>query len=110
MSVKHIFFDLDRTLWDFEENSTQTLTELIIQFNLIDKGVKNIQDFIKRYRLHNERLWDLYRQEKITKNELRGSRFLLTLEEYGIYDVELAEEFGIEYVKQSPLKTILLTC
>ena len=26
---KHIFFDLDRTLWDFEKNSNEVLNELI---------------------------------------------------------------------------------
>ena len=27
--VKHVFFDLDHTLWDFETNSRETLRELV---------------------------------------------------------------------------------
>lgn len=107
MSIKHIFFDLDRTLWDFEYNSKTTLLELISQFDLLEKGVSNAQDFIAKYQKNNERLWDLYRKDKITKQELRGKRFLLTLKEYNIHNSRLAEDFGLEYIKQSPLKTQL---
>jgi len=105
--MKHIFFDLDRTLWDFEKNSHTTLLELIFQFNLIERGIDNAEDFIKKYKIHNARLWDLYRENKINKEKLRSKRFLMVLEEYGIDDKDLAEQFGLAYIKQSPLKTKL---
>ena len=38
MTIKHIFFDLDRTLWDFEKNSIVTLTEIFNDFNFIKNG------------------------------------------------------------------------
>ena len=106
-NIKDIFFDLDNTLWDFEKNSETTLLEIINEFNLINKGVNNAQDFIKRYKKHNERLWTLYRDNKITKEKLRGERFLLTLKEYGLNDPKLANDFGLAYIKKSPLKKIL---
>ncbi len=31
-----IFFDLDHTLWDFEKNSRETLSELFYEFGLND--------------------------------------------------------------------------
>ena len=37
MKYKHIFFDLDRTLWDFETNSNKTLLQLINRFSLVRK-------------------------------------------------------------------------
>ena len=104
MNIKHIFFDLDRTLWDFESNSLQTLTELFNQFNLSYLGLNSAENFIRKYKIHNERLWDLYREDKITKEELRGKRFYLTLKEYGIEDERLSEKIGLEYVRKSPLK------
>ncbi len=107
MNIKHIFFDLDRTLWDFEKNSKTTLLKLIEDFDLINHGINDSLDFIKRYKLHNSRLWDLYRDNVITKEELRDRRFLLTLKEYNINDSLLAESIGIEYVKKSPLQTAL---
>ena len=107
MKIKHIFFDLDRTLWDFEKNSKITLTEIIDILDLTSKGVDSAENFISKYRIHNERLWDLYRDNKITKEILRSERFLLTLQEYNIFDTKLADTFGNEYIKRSPLKTAL---
>ena len=37
--IKDIFFDLDRTLWDFEKNSNQTLLDIIKKFHLLKIGV-----------------------------------------------------------------------
>ena len=108
MKIDHIFFDLDRTLWDFEKNSKETLIELFEYFKLYKKGIKSSEEFINKYRFHNERLWSLYRQNSITKEELRTKRFYLVLEDYGIFDFQLAEDFGLSYVKNSPLKTSLL--
>ena len=105
MKYKHIFFDLDRTLWDFEKNSHTTLLQLISYFNLTDKGVDTPESFIKKYKIHNAKLWDLYREDEIKKEELRSKRFLMVLAEYGIDDKNLAEQFGLAYIKQSPLKT-----
>ena len=107
MNIKHIFFDLDRTLWDFEKNSKITLTEIIDSLDLISKGVDSAENFMSKYRIHNERLWNLYRDNKITKDILRSERFLLTLQEYNIFDTKLADTFGNEYIKRSPLKTAL---
>ena len=108
MSIIHIFFDLDRTLWDFDKNSQDTLTQLVEGFDLISRGIDNPENFINKYKIHNERLWDLYRVDKITKEELRTKRFRLVLAEYGILDKQLAEDFGMAYVKESPLKTRLV--
>lgn len=107
MKYKHIFFDLDRTLWDFEKNSHKTLLQLIDRFSLLKKGVDTAEDFIRRYKIHNDILWGLYRIDKISKKELRGKRFLLTMQEYGINDLQLAEDFGSAYIDESPYKTKL---
>ena len=106
--MKHIFFDLDRTLWDFDKNSHTTLLQLISDFNLLDKGVDSAESFIKKYQVYNERLWDAYREGDIKKEQLRSKRFLMVLAEYGIHDNNLADQFGLAYIKQSPLETELL--
>ena len=108
MNIKHIFFDLDRTLWDFEKNSYKTLLQLIDEFELIKRGVDTPEDFINKYKIHNEKLWVLYREGKITKENLRVKRFFMVLDEYGISDIDLADSFGKEYIRQSPLKTELI--
>ena len=40
----HIFFDLDRTLWDFEKNSHEVLTELYQKYDLINRGITDELD------------------------------------------------------------------
>ena len=107
MSIKHIFFDLDRTLWDFEKNSYLTLLEITDKFKLLDRGIDCPENFIRKYRVHNERLWGLYRHDELTKEELRSKRFLLTLQDYQIDDVKLANDIGLEYIAKSPLKNML---
>jgi putative hydrolase of the HAD superfamily len=104
---KHLFFDLDRTLWDFEKNSHEVLQELYLNYNLQAKGVSSVDDFINRYIVNNEKLWDLYRNNLIEKERLRDERFRVTLKEYGIYDNDLAASFGQDYIHLCPKKTHL---
>ncbi|MCF8366306.1 MAG: noncanonical pyrimidine nucleotidase, YjjG family, partial [Bacteroidales bacterium] len=59
---KHIFFDLDMTLWDFETNAREAYQDIYQKFELRKRGIENIDDFINTYFRHNDRLWDLYRK------------------------------------------------
>ena len=103
---KHLFFDLDRTLWDFEKNSIITLRSIFDKRKL-DKIFPDFNIFVSTYEAHNERLWDLYKLRKIRKDELRNERFLLTLKDFGIDDPKLAEQIGDDYVELSPMQTVL---
>lgn len=105
---QHVFFDLDRTLWDFETNSHETLIELIDKYKLIEKGISSPTTFINEYYVINDVLWEEYRQGKIDKELLRFERFKRALDKYEIFDRKLIEDFGNDYVYLSPLKTNLL--
>ena len=70
MSIKHIFFDLDHTLWDFETNSANTF-KFIFKENNIDVA---LDDFLHHYVPINHQYWKLYREEKVTKSVLRYQR------------------------------------
>lgn len=107
MKYKHLFFDLDKTLWDFESNSSQTLNELFIKYNLTQKGVSSSEDFIESYRMENDLLWEAYRKNLIEKEALRYDRFNKVLIRFGIDDSILCSEMAEEYVIQAPLKTAL---
>jgi len=104
---KHIFFDLDRTLWDFEKNAHEAYAEIYQEFKLKELGVPSIDDFVKNYLHHNEILWALYRDGKIEKVYLKSRRFELTLQDFGIDDPQLAKKIGEAYVTISPQKTNL---
>ncbi len=106
-TYKHIFFDLDRTLWHFEENSKKVLLDIYSKFDL-KKHIEFEEDFMSVYYNFNELLWERYRENKITKDELRSERFNLTLNHFMVNKPDLSEEIGYYYIEQSPLQTILL--
>ena len=39
MKYRHIFFDLDHTLWDFDANAKATLIEVYDQFKLSNRNI-----------------------------------------------------------------------
>jgi putative hydrolase of the HAD superfamily len=106
-TYKHIFFDLDKTIWDFDANSTETLRELYSEYELTKKGCPSYEAFHDRYNIHNTALWDAYRESMVTKEELSLQRFLLPLAEFGINDEKLAASISDAYVDRLPLKTKL---
>ena len=101
---KHIFFDLDRTLWDFEKNSEEVFRDIFELLDLEQNGVSDFDELFTTYRSVNHDLWDLYREGKIDKEFLNFQRFNQTLFEFGIENKELAQEMGKKYVKWSPYK------
>ena len=104
---QHLFFDLDRTLWDFEKSARQAFGEMFEIHKLGELGIENWEEFHSRYEVHNHELWDLYRHGKIEKEVLMWKRFSNTLKEYGIDDFELANKLGNTYVSISPRKVNL---
>ena len=99
---KHIFFDLDRTLWDFDAAAEVAFERIYEQYNLKSLGIPSAHEFHEVYHPLNEQLWELYREDKITKADLNRTRFLKPLEHYGIHDVELADHLSEDYVYWSP--------
>jgi putative hydrolase of the HAD superfamily len=107
MQYKHLFFDLDHTLWDFEANSRQTLKELNHLMQLESKGVNDFDLFHKNYLVHNDKLWERYRNGFIKVDELRWKRMWLALLDFKIADESLAREMGIVFLDLLPTRKIL---
>ena len=104
MKIKHIFFDLDHTLWDFETNSNKTF-EFIFNKNNINI---NFTDFKEIYRPINQRYWKLYREEKVTKAELRYARLKEAFNELNFYtDDSLIDLLAEEYIDYLPANNTL---
>lgn len=98
-NIKHIFFDLDHTLWDFEKNSDLTFQKIFSEQNLeID-----ISYFLDIYKPLNRVFWKLYREEKISKSELRYQRLKTVFDrlEYSISD-ETINTIAIDYIDYLP--------
>jgi putative hydrolase of the HAD superfamily len=77
--IKHIFFDLDHTLWDFDKNSALTF-EKIFEVHALSV---NTRDFLEVYERINLSYWKLYREEKIDKASLRYKRLKDTFDAVG---------------------------
>ncbi|KAA3642470.1 MAG: noncanonical pyrimidine nucleotidase, YjjG family [Bacteroidetes bacterium] len=105
---KHLFFDLDRTLWDFERNSTETITDLLESLDLKNKNIGNAHDFLNVYKSKNQELWLAYRQGKISKDKLRQERFHQAFLHFELNDPELALHFNDKYVEICSSKPHLL--
>lgn len=107
-----LFFDLDRTLWDFDRNSREALEEIFLEIaqpNLPQH--KTAAEFILVYEAENEKCWKAYREGHITKEELRPLRFRKAVEGLRILAFDgmeaLAEEMGTAYVERAPYRTAL---
>ncbi len=104
---KHIIFDLDRTLWDFDANSAEALHLIFDGRSLQSRGVPGLDVFLKTYHQINDGLWDDYRKGKTSRESLSLNRFLYTLRAFGVDDVQLASEIAEEYVKRTSEMTKL---
>lgn len=104
---QHIFFDLDRTLWDFDKNSQKVLSDIYLHFKL-NESIDSIRVFIDKYQEINELLWKAYANNKVSKDELRWKRFEDTLAFFKIDDKQLSVSIGDYYIEESPRQKILL--
>lgn len=107
MPYKHLFFDLDHTIWDFDKNAEETLHELYHTYKLQDLGLHSADRFIETYTLNNHQLWADYHLGKITKQVLRETRFSKTFTDLGISPEHIPHQFEDDYVTICPTKTNL---
>ena len=107
MKYKHLFFDLDHTLWDFDTNAKEALTELYTLFQLEEKLVSPFDKFYKTYLHHNAILWDSYHKGLITTDDLKWKRMYRTLLEFKIGDETLSREMSAKFLEILPTKKIL---
>lgn len=105
--IKHIFFDLDHTIWDFDRNARETLQELYVHHRLEQLGLESADEFIDVYTENNHRLWAAYHIGKITKETLRSERFHTTFVQLGVHPEKVPLQFEADYVRISPTKTNL---
>ncbi|MBN7811354.1 YjjG family noncanonical pyrimidine nucleotidase [Algoriphagus sp. H41] len=74
-TYQHIFFDLDHTLWDYDRNVSESLSELYDLYELVNLGIPTFEAFFQSFHHVNFQLWDWYNVGKIDKHNLRKERF-----------------------------------
>ncbi len=99
MNIKHIFFDLDHTLWDFETNSDFAFKTIFKKHNVPVR----LDKFLNYYRNINQEYWKLYREEKITKDVLRIGRLKDTFKKINIsVSDKLIDNLSVDYIEVLP--------
>ena len=77
--INWIFFDLDDTLWNFTDNSADSLKKLYEISPILRKLFKNIEEFIEIYHRNNALMWDYYSKGMVTTAQLKLERWRRTL-------------------------------
>ncbi|MFN0083526.1 MAG: YjjG family noncanonical pyrimidine nucleotidase, partial [Ferruginibacter sp.] len=102
-SYKHLFFDLDHTLWDFDSNAKATLQELYNN-ELAQKTGNDFDLFLERYLFHNAHLWKRYEAGFIGVEELKWKRMWRTLLDFKVADEALSKDLSIKFLDILPTK------
>jgi putative hydrolase of the HAD superfamily len=97
-ALEHIFFDLDHTLWDFDRNSKLAYQEIFekndVQFP--------IDQFIAIYEPLNLEFWRKYRNNELTREELKYQRLKTAFDacEFAVSDenINLFADLYLEYL------------
>lgn len=108
MKYRSILFDLDHTLWDYETNSSETLTELFHHHKLSEIGVPSISHFLETFVQINTHLWTQYDLGQIHRDVIKFERFHKILLTYGIDKYDFALSFSDDYISLSPKKSGLM--
>lgn len=105
---RHLFFDLDHTLWDFRANSRETLRDLFTEERLAARGVPDADAFIAVYEEINHKLWAEHGAGRMPKEVMRVLRFRSALQRFGVVDGRLPGRLSQEYLARCPLKPLLM--
>lgn len=104
---KHVFIDLDDTIWDFHANAKSSLSEIYEQKQL-GRYFDNFEHYFGLYAKRNLELWALYGKGAITKDYLSLERFDFPLVQVGVNDTKFALQIGKEYLNLLPSRTALV--
>ncbi len=98
--ITDIFFDLDHTLWDFDRNSSLAF-QRVFSTHKIDV---NLEQFLKVYEPINFAYWKLFREERVSKQELRRGRLIDAFKPFQIkYPVETIDALAHSYIEELPV-------
>ena len=96
---KHLFFDLDHTLWDFDKNSAYAFDTIFKE-----QGFEiSLPDFLNIYIPRNQYYWKLYQVNQITHEDLRYYRLKDVFDalNFEVSD-EMIHQLSEEYIKCLP--------
>lgn len=104
-NIRHIFFDLDHTLWDFDRNSGLAFNSIFEKHRIKVR----LEEFLAIYAPINANYWKLYREDKVTKEDLRYGRLKDSFKgmKVNVSDAQI-KQLSIDYIDHLPHHNHLL--
>ncbi|RFN58684.1 YjjG family noncanonical pyrimidine nucleotidase [Marixanthomonas ophiurae] len=97
--VTDVFFDLDHTLWDFDKNSYLAFKRIFANHKI----PLDIDLFIKEYEPINFEYWKLFREDKVTKQQLRRGRLTDAFKLFDMtYPITKIDAIAQSYIDELP--------
>lgn len=104
-NIKHIFFDLDHTLWDFDKNAELAFQRIFIENN-IDLSITS---FIEVYNPINQAYWKLYQLNEVSHETLRYGRLKDSFDACSLtVSDELISKISDDFISYLPLNNHLI--
>jgi len=103
-TYQHLFFDLDHTLWDYDRNVSESLSELYQIYELQNLGIPTFELFSASFHHINFQLWDWYNVGKIDKVNLRKERFPRIFSHAGGRHDAIPAEFEEDFMSRTSSK------
>lgn len=104
--LKHIFFDLDHTLWDYDRSAQETLEEIYHRFELSKSKISQ-KKFVNAFYKVNDQLWHKYNIGEIDRQYIKNERFVKIFETVG-FDVDASLEASHYFVTHCSTKPYLM--
>lgn len=77
------------------------------EYKLVERGIPDFKAFFDVYIVHNDRMWERFRNGFIKREDLRWKRIWLTLLDFKVGDTALAYEMSAAYLEILPTQTRL---
>ncbi len=98
-NVTDVFFDLDHTLWDFDKNSMLAFKRVFEKHAI----ALTVEDFIGVYEPINFNYWKLFREDKVSKIDLRRGRLTETFAVFKLnFTLKKIDELAESYIEELP--------
>lgn len=104
MKYKHLFFDLDHTLWDYDTNARTSLYELYERYGFEDRVPFTKEAMVDHFFLVNNGLWHEYNHGRLTREDLRVMRFTKVFNSLGAHESLVPSGLEEDYLELCPTK------
>lgn len=104
---KDIFFDLDHTIWDFDNNAKISVFEMFHDLKLEETLAVTADDFYPVYLENNHLLWARYEQGFISSSDLKWKRMWRTLLHFKKPDEILSKSMSDKFLEILPVQKAL---